>query len=74
MAKVGGGWMNIDTFIDTYEGLEEEKFKMNSDRDFANNNITTKGPSGLTTSHPTQMVTTLGHSPLLVLVETSTAT
>jgi len=37
MAKVGGGWMNIDTFIDTYEGLEEEKFKMQSNRDFANN-------------------------------------
>lgn len=29
MCKVGGGWMNIDTFVDTYEGLEEEKFKMN---------------------------------------------
>jgi len=27
--------MNIDTFIDTYEGLEEEKYKMNSDRDFS---------------------------------------
>lgn len=37
MAKVGGGWMHIDTFIETYEGLEEEKFKMNSSRDFSNN-------------------------------------
>ncbi len=35
---------------------------------------TTKGPTGQTTSHPTQMETTLGHSPLLVQVETSSAT
>ena len=43
-------------------------------KELCGKSTTTKGPSGLTTSHPTQMVTTLGHSPLLVLVETITAT
>jgi len=27
-AKVAGGWMPIDRFIDTFEGLEEEKKKI----------------------------------------------
>ena len=35
---------------------------------------TTKGPTGQTTSHPTQMETTPGHSTLLMQVKTSTAT
>jgi len=30
MAKVGGGWMQLVNFIDTYEGMEEEKQKMSS--------------------------------------------
>lgn len=27
-AKVGNGWMPIDRFIETFEGLEEEKKKI----------------------------------------------
>ena len=46
----------------------------NSSSRLCGQSTTTKGPSGRTTSHPTQMVTTLGHSTLLVQVETSTAT
>ena len=46
----------------------------NSSSQLCGHTTTTKGPTGQTTSHPTQMETTLGHSPLLVQVETRTAT
>ena len=42
----------------------------NSSSRLCGQTTTTKGPTGQTTSHPTQIETTLGHSPLLVQVET----